>query len=466
MAETTPNPIEALVSEARGQLNREISAQAAQLESVEKSFQELRDRQNKLQEEIERQLEEFRDHRKKLQEEIERQLNQLAGQSMQELRDRHKKLEETIAQHLDQLGKYQPPPPPVAAAPMDKLLNSVRNLITATLPEQVMDVLTEEAEQMGVRAAVFDVRGKSAWGSSARGFGAGLSEKVFRGVVVPLNQDNPFRQAYETGGHVDATSDAFKKNRNILEKLKPVKGDTILLQPIRSAGSVSMILYTDTGGKETPLPVDAIKILSEFAGAQLDRLMALSGGGGEESANVVEEEAAAPAEQEREVESAPEPEIEADAAPAIEEPAPPLHQQATVEEAASSPAPAEVEAPSAPPAPDTPPALTEPAPAPAAAEPAALSEEEQKFQKDAKRFAKLLVSEIDLYNKSKVADGRKNKDLYKRLKSDIERSRLTFQKRFSKPVGPPVDYFHEELIRSLANNDSSLMGPEYPGPSA
>lgn len=348
---------------------------------------------------------------------------------------------------------------------MDKLLNSVRNLITATLPEQVMDVLTEEAEQMGVRAAVFDVRGKSAWGSSARGFGAGLSEKVFRGVVVPLNQDNPFRQAYETGGHVDATSDAFRKNRNIMDKLKPAKGDTILLQPIRSAGSVSMILYADTGGKETPLPVDAIKILSEFAGAQLDRLMALSGGS-EESSEAVEEEAAAPVEQEQEVEVVPEPEIEADAAPAVEEPAPPPPPPEPEPAAAAPPPPPAVTEESVPPAPDTPPAAPEPAPTPVAAEPPPLSEEEQKFQKDAKRFARLLVSEIDLYNKTKVADGRKNKDLYKRLKSDIERSRLTFQKRFSKPVGPPVDYFHEELIRSLANNDSSLMGPEYPGPSA
>jgi hypothetical protein len=461
LGETTPNPIEALVNEAREKLNQEISAQAAQFDGVEKSFQELRDRQNKLQEEAERQLAEFREQRKKLQEETDQQLNQLAGQSMQELRDHHKKLAETVAQQLDQLGKYQPPPAPAAAAPMDKLLNSVRNLITATLPEQVMDVLTEEAEQMGVRAAVFDVRGKSAWGSSAHGFGAALSEKVFRGVVVPLNQDNPFRQAYETGGHVDATADAFRKNRNVMDKLKPVKGDTILLQPIRSAGSVSMILYTDTGGKETPLPVDAIKILSEFAGAQLDRLMALSGGG-EESSEVVEEETGAAAEQEQEVEVAPEPEIETDAAPepAVEAP-PPLP---PTPEPASPPPPA-VEA-TLPPAPDTPPAAPVPAPEPAAAEPPPLTEEEQKFQKDAKRFARLLVSEIDLYNKAKVADGRKNKDLYKRLKSDIERSRLTFQKRFSKPVGPPVDFFHEELIRSLANNDSSLMGPEYPGPSA
>ncbi|HLY61760.1 MAG TPA: hypothetical protein VKV95_13515 [Terriglobia bacterium] len=457
MAETTPNPIEALVSEARERLNQEIGSQAAQLENVEKSFQELRDRQNQLHGEMERQIEEFRNRREKFQEEIESKLNQLSGQSIQQLRDGHKKLEETIALQLETLGKYQPPPPPVVAAPMDKLLNSVRNLITATLPDQVMDVLTEEAEQMGVRAAVFDVRGKSAWGASARGFDASLTEKVFRGVVVPLNQDNPFRQAYETGGHVDATADAFRKNRNILDKLKPAKGDAILLQPIRSAGSVSMILYTDTGGKDTPLPVDAVKILSEFAGAQLDRLMALSGGG-EETAEVADEDVAPPVEKEQEVESAP--------APSIEEAAPPPPPPGPEPVVASPPPPAAVEETSVPPAPDTPPPPAEVAPAPAAVEPPPLSEEEQKFQKDAKRFAKLLVSEIDLYNKTKVADGRKNKDLYKRLKSDIERSRLTFQKRFSKPVGPPVDYFHEELIRSLANNDSSLMGPEYPGPSA
>jgi len=457
LAETTPNPIEALVSEARERLNQEIGSQAAQLENVEKSFQELRDRQNQLHGEMERQIEEFRNRREKFQEEIESKLNQLSGQSIQQLRDGHKKLEETIALQLETLGKYQPPPPPVVAAPMDKLLNSVRNLITATLPDQVMDVLTEEAEQMGVRAAVFDVRGKSAWGASARGFDASLTEKVFRGVVVPLNQDNPFRQAYETGGHVDATADAFRKNRNILDKLKPAKGDAILLQPIRSAGSVSMILYTDTGGKDTPLPVDAVKILSEFAGAQLDRLMALSGGG-EETAEVADEDVAPPVEKEQEVESAP--------APSIEEAAPPPPPPGPEPVVASPPPPAAVEETSVPPAPDTPPPPAEVAPAPAAVEPPPLSEEEQKFQKDAKRFAKLLVSEIDLYNKTKVADGRKNKDLYKRLKSDIERSRLTFQKRFSKPVGPPVDYFHEELIRSLANNDSSLMGPEYPGPSA
>ena len=446
MEETTSNPIEALVTEARQRITEALSAKSGQLDDLDKSFQELRDRQ------------------KKLQEEIERQLDHLAGQSLQELRDQQKKLEETVQQQLDQLAKFQPPPPPVPVAPLDKVLNSVRNLITATLPEQVMEVLTEEAVQMGVRAAVFDVRGKSAWGSSAHGFGSALSEKIFRGLVVPLNQENPFRQTFETGDSVTTTADHLKKNRNILDKLKPGKEDEILLLPVRSAGSVSAILYTDNGGKESPLPVDALKILSEFAGAQLDRLMALSGGGAAET----EEKEAHEPEQEREEEQeeagAPE-SAQAEPEPAKREPWEEAVNKGVARQSAESSAVEEKAAP--PPAREPIPEAPPPA-APVSAVPdvSQLSEEEQKYHKDAKRFAKLLVSEIDLYNKTKVADGRKNKDLYKRLKSDIERSRLTFQKRFAKTMGKQFDYFHEELIRTLANNDASLMGPEYPGSSA
>jgi DNA replication initiation complex subunit (GINS family) len=106
------------------------------------------------------------------------------------------------------------------------------------------------------------------------------------------------------------------------------------------------------------------------------------------------------------------------------------------------------------------------APAPEGFDISQLSEAEQKMHKDAKRFARLLVSEIDLYNKAKVAEGRKNKDLYKRLKPDIDRSRQTFAKRFGKVLDKQFDYFHDELIKTLAANDATVLGPEYPGPAA
>ena len=215
MGEGNPNTMDTLINEARERLRQEIKAQADPIGRLE--------------------------------------------QALRDLGEQNHKLEEALQQQFESLAQAQAsaPPPVAPEASLEKVLAAVRNLITATLPEQVLDVLTEEAEQAGVRAAVFDVRGRSAWGASARGFGAVLSEKAFRALIVPLNQDNPFRQVYETGGHVDANVDTLRKNRNILDKLKPGPADPILLLPVRSAGSVSAIFYADPGGKGVPLPVDA-----------------------------------------------------------------------------------------------------------------------------------------------------------------------------------------------------------------
>ncbi|MGH9449249.1 MAG: hypothetical protein ACRD11_01790 [Terriglobia bacterium] len=88
---------------------------------------------------------------------------------------------------------------------------------------------------------------------------------------------------------------------------------------------------------------------------------------------------------------------------------------------------------------------------------------EEKFSErtveDARRFARVLVSEIELYNQSEVAQGRANKDLYARLKPHIQRSRRAYENRFGKTAPGGADYFHEELVRSLAQNDASLLGP-------
>jgi hypothetical protein len=79
----------------------------------------------------------------------------------------------------------------------------------------------------------------------------------------------------------------------------------------------------------------------------------------------------------------------------------------------------------------------------------------------AQRFAKLLVDEIKLYNQAKVAEGRKHKDLYDRLKDDIESSRATYQKRYGNTVAASGGYFTNEVVRSLAEDDVSIMGTNF-----
>lgn len=80
----------------------------------------------------------------------------------------------------------------------------------------------------------------------------------------------------------------------------------------------------------------------------------------------------------------------------------------------------------------------------------------------ARRFAKLLVDEIMLYNKAKVSEGKKNQDLYTRLREDIEKSRATYDKRYGETAVASAGYFNQELVRILADNDVSLMGDGFP----
>jgi hypothetical protein len=415
-------------------------------------------------------------------------------QDLKELRAAHGQLESETWHEFEALEKSILPSAP---APVDALLAGVRNLLTATLPKQVFDKLTEEACRMGVRAVAFEVRGKGAWGTSAHGFGSQLTEQALRSLVVPLGVDTPFRQVFERGEHCAENSETLKKNANLLNRLRPDSGDSILLLPIRSGGGVSAILYADSGGRGALLPETALELLSEFAGAQLDRLRVLSGrgtatdsqgakeGGEPESTPGLAPPAgvAEPPAEFAELSEASSSRGEI-GAPSIDEPLPPPPASPLIG-AGALPGPppnaAQAESPAAratigfAPAPGSVPGPVEeaqtavgvpPAPGPRAGfDISQVSEAEQKLHKDARRFARLLVYEIELYNKAKVAEGRKSKDLYRRMKLDIDLSRQTFEQRYGKTVGKQFDYFYDELVRTLAGDDPSLLGSGYPGPS-
>ena len=81
-----------------------------------------------------------------------------------------------------------------------------------------------------------------------------------------------------------------------------------------------------------------------------------------------------------------------------------------------------------------------------------------------KRFAELLVSGIKFYNEHAIIEGRKNRDLYKRLQQSIIRNRKMYEKRVAPAVAEKIDYLHEELVRILADGDAGAFGDCYPGP--
>jgi outer membrane biosynthesis protein TonB len=159
----------------------------------------------------------------------------------------------------------------------------------------------------------------------------------------------------------------------------------------------------------------------------------------EEAAPAVEEEAPAEAPPVEEPEAAPVEEAEPVAEAPAAEPEVPVEEEAPVEEAA----PAEVAAPPEPVDVDS------------------LPEDLRKLHKKAARFARVTVQELFMYKQAEVEQGRENKDLYQRFKEEIDKSKELYDKRFEKIADHNIDYLYDELVRVLAENDSSTLG-NYP----
>src|SRR5262249_50417317 len=75
----------------------------------------------------------------------------------------------------------------------------------------------------------------------------------------------------------------------------------------------------------------------------------------------------------------------------------------------------------------------------------------------ARRYARLLVSEIRLYHEAEVAAGQRDRDLATRLGGEIAHARVMYEQRVPPHVRGQADYFHDELVRTLANGDATLL---------
>lgn len=76
----------------------------------------------------------------------------------------------------------------------------------------------------------------------------------------------------------------------------------------------------------------------------------------------------------------------------------------------------------------------------------------------ARRFARLVVSELKLYNEPMVLAGRRARDLRVRLAEPIARARRQYEQRVPVSLPGRDDYFEQELVRTLAEGDPDLLG--------
>jgi hypothetical protein len=331
------------------------------------------------------------------------------------------------------------------------LLKAISAIQSGTTQREILRALLDNTVRYSGRGALFVVKAGAATGWQGRGFTKDGDDTI-KDFALNVTMGVP-EQALRS--RMPFSGAARDVDPEFVARFGAPADDQVLVLPLLLKEKVAALVYADSGveggGK---LDAAAVELLVLATSAWLEvaslRKQALK----EEK----EESAEAPGEK---AESAPPPPVSA--APAQSDPFAahaPKH-LASVAEPVAAP-PVEVERPVAvAQAEAVVSAAAAAAPAPAADPFANLSPEDADVHRKAHRFARLLVDEIKLYNQVKVSEGRKHKDLYDRLKEDIEKSRATYQKRYGNTAAGGADYFSQELVRSLAEDDTSIMGANF-----
>jgi hypothetical protein len=331
--------------------------------------------------------------------------------------------------------------PASAKSSVADLAHAVGEIQLGSSQREILRALLDASSRYASRVALFVVKGAHATGWQGRGFANDAAIKDFA-----LDDNAPAIVRAITNRVAASVSVADQDARFVKEFGAPGSGEARIL-PLLLKDKVAALVYADSGSDSNGL-LDAgsleLLVLSTSAWLEVNSLRKQT---------------------QKDPSPSTQPEVRAAAAapvqsvPAINDPFAahaPGHAMAAAASAVSSPAaePVLEPVPIAPPQPvaevDASGGIS-----------SQLSPEDQDVHRKAQRFARLLVDEIKLYNQAKVAEGRKNKDLYDRLKEVIDKSRGTYQKRYGSTVAASGNYFQNEIVRSLAEDDLSIMGSNF-----
>jgi hypothetical protein len=303
----------------------------------------------------------------------------------------------------------------------------------------VLATLVKHSAQFAEKVVFFVIKSGNAIGWKASGFDNGLNDETVRSLNVAIPVNNFFNETVSSL----KTSQVSGGQSDILGSFRNSNDSHAVAIPLVIRGKAAAILYSESED-QSQVNQDALESLMQVTSMAIELLPARR--------NQPAATAAAPAP------APPVPQQEAPAAPAP---------QAEASSPAPQPAPAPVVTPlGTTPAFEVKEVEAAPEAKPAAATASATqSDDEVRAHNDARRFARLLVSEIKLYNEQKVMEGRRSHDLYERLKEDIDRSRQMYEKRVSASVSGKFDYFYDELLHTLGEGDTAKLGSGCPGPT-
>jgi hypothetical protein len=319
------------------------------------------------------------------------------------------------------------------------LLIAVSAIHAGTTQKEVLRALLDNTAGYSGRAALFVIKAGTATGWQGRAFDNNESVKDFS---LDVSSGAPAR-ALESRAVVSAN--ASEMDPKFISQFGAPAEHQVMVLPLRLKDKVAALVYADAGTEAGGrLEAAALELLVAATSAWLE-VASLR--------KQAAKEGAADAGGSEKFEAPPVQTVSSFSDPFAGHAPKHVVAPIAIEEPAMAEAAAEVVA--------APAAMSAAAAAPATDAFAHMSPEDADMHRKAQRFARLLMDEIKLYNQAKVAEGRKHKDLYDRLKEDIDKSRGTYQKRYGNTAAAGADYFSSELVRSLAEDDASLLGANF-----
>lgn len=365
----------------------------------------------------------------------------------------------------------------------------------------VLKTLVNRAASFAPRVAFFAIKGERAIGWRGRGFQGTVGDNTIQQISLPVSADSIIGDVARSRTTWSGGPHSHTEDHLILNRLGEEPPQRIVAIPLTVRKRTVAVLYADSAGMDSEaINLEALETLTKVSGMAVELLAGQAPA--KQAPHEPEPAAEAPAPKTPAPAYVPEREYWEPAPAATFEETPPQPYEVAAEPYVSETPQAREESPShfetpfpqyESPVPqfEPPPSQHEthpqfdqvtsgplPQPPAAVAEPTAprrrsrtdvelpvevASDEEKRLHIDAQRFARLLVSEIKLYNEQKVADGREQNDLYSRLREYIDRSREMYDKRVKPEVAQKFDYFHHELVTTLAVGDPAKLGEAYPG---
>ena len=372
------------------------------------------------------------------------QLSNMLEETRDKLQEHLRALNQEMFREIEKLKAYEPPmaaaPPPPSGPTPRALLEGISRFSKGTSQVEILKALVDETARLVPRTLMLIRKGGNLHGWAAKGFGEAMEGPALKRVAWPVDA---YPEIHRVTKGRETIKAGFSDLSQISEAITELDGYTPFKScffPLIVKGKVAAVLYIDSGSEPTFENQEAAQLLCHVAGLELTALAFLGKKGREPR------QTEAPATPDPEPPTA-EPRKAHVLSPVEPEPHPGFHPDGVAE---AKPTP-KLDMTSAtlddfkPEVPDFP---VSGGPDPG---------DEDPGTKKAKRVARVLVSDLKLYNETAVNTA--NGDLYSRLKEDIDRSFEHYRERTKDLVSSDVNYFKDEIIRQLGGGDPAKIGP-------